>query len=98
MTVEAVGDQQSVVDIEDRYGRQTLPGVGVALDREIIEAVAQVEVGVENEVVEGYFANFHCGDSFVVSAQARAQRWFQFRLCRPMIGSGSRRLASTFSD
>ncbi len=98
MTVEAVGDQQAVVDVVDRDGRQTIPGVGVALDREIIEAVAEVEVGVEDEVVQRDFANLHGGDSFVVSAKAQAPEMFPIRLCRPMIGSGSRRLASTFSD
>ena len=70
MTVEPVGDQQPLVDVVDRDRRQALPRVGVAFDGEIVEAIAQVEVLVENQVVERNFANLHRGRSFVVGMKA----------------------------
>ena len=71
VAVKAVGDQQAIVDLVDRDRRQTIPRVGIALDREVVEAVAQVEVRVEDQIVQRDFANFHGGDSCVVSANAQ---------------------------
>ena len=51
MAVETVGEQQAAVDLVDRDRRQPIPGVGVALDREIVQPVAEIEIGVEDEVV-----------------------------------------------
>ena len=51
VAVEPVGDQQAVLDLVDRDRRQALPGVGVSLDREIVEPVAEIQVRVEDEVV-----------------------------------------------
>ena len=49
-------------------GGQPIPGVGVSLDREVVEPVAQIEVRVEDQVVEGYIANIHGRRSFVARA------------------------------
>ena len=51
VAVEAVGEQQSAFDLEDRDRRQPIPGVGVSLDGEIVQPVAEIQVGVEDEVV-----------------------------------------------
>ncbi len=100
MAMKAIGDQQAAFDVVNRDGRQTIPGVGVALDREIVEAIAEVEIRVEDEIVQRDFANLHGVDSFVVNFQRERAGTVRFpiRLCRPMIGSGSRRLSSTFRD
>ena len=51
VAVESVGQEQAVLDLEDRDRRQAIPRVGIALDREIVQAVAQVEIRVQDEVV-----------------------------------------------
>ena len=87
VAVKSVGDEQPVVDVVDGDRRQTIPRVGVALDREIVEAIAEIEVRVEDQVVERYLANLHRSGSFVVSAGARVRSCLESKLCRPRIGS-----------
>ena len=60
----------------DRDRRQPIPGVGISLDREIVEAVAEVEVRVEDEVVERYLANIHGGDSVCCQRERADRRCF----------------------
>ena len=74
VAMEAVGDEQPLVDVVDRDRRQPLPRVGVAFDREIVEAITQVQVLVENQVIEGNLANLHRGKSFVVGMKAQLVR------------------------
>jgi len=57
--METVGQQQLALDVVHRHRRQTLPGIGVSLDREIVETVAQVQVRVQNQVVQRDLANLH---------------------------------------
>ncbi len=64
--MEAVGEQQSAFDLEDRDRRQPIPGVGVSLDGEIVQPIAEIQAGVEDEVVERHLADIHGGASFVV--------------------------------
>ena len=42
VAVETVGQQQAAFDLEDRDRRQPIPGVGVSLDREIVQPVAEI--------------------------------------------------------
>ena len=61
------------------------------LDREIIEPVAEIQVGVEDEIVQWDFADLHGVDSFDVYGQSEAQALrFPIPPCRPIIGSGPR--------
>src|SRR5262245_8466793 len=72
--VESVSDQQTLIDIIHRDWRQAFPGVGVALDSEVVEAIAQVQILVKNQIVEWYVANLHRGRSFVVDEKAPSVR------------------------
>ena len=98
MAMKAVGDQQVAIDFIDGDRRQPIPRVGIALDREIVEAVAQVEVRVEDEVVQRHFADIHGAAPSLSTHESEmcAIETFPKRPCRPMIGSGRRRLASSF--
>ena len=57
--VEAVGDKQSPLNLEDRDRRHPVPNFGVSLDRELIEPIAEVEVGFQDQLVDRYLANVH---------------------------------------
>jgi hypothetical protein len=77
MAVEPVGHEQAVVDAEHDDRRQAIPRVGIALDGKLIEAIAEVQVLIENEVVEWYLVDLHWSGSFVVGDKAQGQRCSQ---------------------
>ena len=59
VAMEPVGQEPASFDLEDGHRGHPLPGLGVTLDREVVEPVPQVQVGVEDQVVDRHVANIH---------------------------------------
>ena len=66
--VKSVRHQHLAFDVIHGDRRQPIPRIGVSLDREVVQPISQVEVGIENQVVQGYITNVHRGRSHVAHA------------------------------
>ncbi len=52
VAVEAVGQQPAAIHLEHGDRRHPLPRLGVPLDREFVEPVAQVQIWVKDQVIQ----------------------------------------------
>lgn len=59
VAVEAVGDQEPPLDVEDGDRRHPAPGVHVAMDGVVVEPVSEVQRGVQDQVIERQIVDFH---------------------------------------
>ncbi len=57
--VEAVGQEELAVDLVDRDRRHPAPGVHVAVNRVVVETIAQVQGRVEHHIFEKDLGNLH---------------------------------------